>query len=222
MARAAGMPVPKVLCCGEHPSVSKRRFSILMTRLPGYEVPNDYIPLDVEIEGPWIEELRRCVTAMRKWKSPFGEGRICSACDTSIRSSRVPEHQMGPFNSESELHDYLLGPASSHGFSSPEAYDKTLEEARRIRDKPHQIVFTHGDFKAHNILVDDQSRLSGFLDWECAGWHPDYWEYTTAMRFGRGSWWYQVALELGGQEYMEDLKCDIALNRLTVDSYIAF
>lgn len=36
MARAAGMPVPKVLSLGEHPNGSYNRFfSILMTRLPG-------------------------------------------------------------------------------------------------------------------------------------------------------------------------------------------
>ncbi|KMU85035.1 hypothetical protein CIHG_02818 [Coccidioides immitis H538.4] len=85
----------------------------------------------------------------------------------------------------------------------------------------HRIVFTHGDFKAHNILVDDDGHLSGFLDWESAGWYPEYWEFTTAMRFGKDSWWFQVASWMGGAQYLDELESDVALNLLTVDSYIA-
>jgi hypothetical protein len=61
---------------------------------------------------------------------------------------------------------------------------------------PHQIVVTHGDLKAHNIPVDDEGHLSGFLGGECARWCPEYWEFTIAMRFGRNSWWYQYLAEL--------------------------
>jgi hypothetical protein len=28
-----------------------------------------------------------------------------------------------------------------------------------------------------NILVQD-GRISGIVDWENAGWYPEYWEYT--------------------------------------------
>ena len=48
-------------------------------------------------------------------------------------------------------------------------------------------MFTHRDFKAHNILVNADNYLSGFFDWESAGWYSEYWEFTTAMRFGKGS-----------------------------------
>ena len=133
---------------------------------------------------------------------------------TSISSQRVPGHSTGV---ESER-EYLLSLASSHGFASREEYEKTLALAKKILDMPHRIVFTHGDLKAHNILVNDEGHLSGFLDWECAGWCPEYWDFTTAMRFGRNSWWYQVASILGGDQYSAELECDVALN-LTVDSY---
>ncbi|KAI9759965.1 MAG: hypothetical protein M4579_001998 [Chaenotheca gracillima] len=218
MARAAGMPVPKALCCGYRKSLGYT--SILMTRLPGFELSNSYDTLDVEGEDPWLEELGRCLRAMRMWKSPFGEERICSVAGTSISSQRVPRHQMGPVENERELHEYLLSAASDHAFPSREEYQKTMTLAREILDMPHRVVFTHGDFKAHNILIDDDGHLSAFLDWESAGWCPEYWEFATAMRFGRDSWWYQVASVLGGDQYMEELKRDVALNRLTVDSYI--
>lgn len=102
MTRAAGMPVPKVISLGEHPG-SLFRCSILMTRLPGSELDNtdDESVFEAwEQLGPWTKDLRRCLEAMPSWKSPYGEERICSAIGTSIQSSRVPHHRMGPFNND--------------------------------------------------------------------------------------------------------------------------
>jgi aminoglycoside phosphotransferase (APT) family kinase protein len=128
---------------------------------------------------------------------------------------------MGPFSSVETFYNYLFAPASDHTFKSDTEYQKTLSRAERLQNRQHRIVFTHGDFKAHNILVDDDGHLSGFLDWESAGWYPEYWEFTTAMRFGKDSWWFQVASWMGGALYLDELDSDIALNLLTVDSYIA-
>jgi Phosphotransferase enzyme family len=61
------------------------------------------------------------------------------------------------------------------------------------------MVFTHGYFKVHNILVlvDDEGHLSGFLGWESAGWCPEHWDFTTAIRFARNRWWYQFGFNIG-------------------------
>ncbi|GKZ35830.1 hypothetical protein AbraIFM66950_006628 [Aspergillus brasiliensis] len=206
MVRAAGIPVPRVLSCGEHvtPHLT-REVSILMTRLPGFTLENFDEPLEVDEEGPWLEELKTCVDAMREWEPPSQET-ICSPIGTALRSSHIRYHIM----------------ASQHGFNSVDEYNETLATAKRLRQRSYKVKFTHGDFKAHNILINDEGQLAGFLDWESGGWYPEYWEFTTAMRFGRDSWWYQVAKWMGGAEYQEELESDRALNLLTVDSYIAF
>ncbi|KAL2864528.1 aminoglycoside phosphotransferase family protein [Aspergillus lucknowensis] len=224
MARAAGIPVPRALSCGEHvvpENAPNRRISILMTRLPGVEMMNSDDPLEIEDEEPWVFELRDCVTSMRQWEPP-SENVICSPIGTALRSTRVPDHIMGPFQDHESFYRHLFAPASSHGFQSAEEYEKTLSIAKRLQDRPYRVKFTHGDFKAHNILVDHDGHLAGFLDWESGGWYPEYWEFTTAMRFGMDSWWYQLADWMGGHEYREELASDKALNNLTVDSYIAF
>jgi Phosphotransferase enzyme family len=219
MVGAAGIPVPKVINCGEHPDAPFNRvFSILMTRLPGVPLGNSNDMLQVD-EDPWLEELKTCVRSMRLWNPPDQKS-ICSPIGTCIRSSRVPNHVMGPFRNEKEFYEHLFSPASAHGFKQMEEYEETLLCAKKLQQRSYRIMFTHGDFKAHNILVDDDGHLSGFLDWESAGWCPEYWEFTTAMRFGRNSWWFQVASWIGGDEYLEELASDIALNLLTVDSYI--
>lgn len=107
MARAAGMPVPRLLCWGEHPN-DWRRISMLMTRLPGFPLANSWDPLEADRdEGPWLDDLKRCLHTMRTWKSPFNETRICSAAGTWISTQRVPGHRMGPVECERELHEYL-------------------------------------------------------------------------------------------------------------------
>ncbi|OJD13801.1 hypothetical protein AJ78_05783 [Emergomyces pasteurianus Ep9510] len=232
MARAAGIPSPKFLSCGKHIGEPYNRvFSILMTRLPGITLENWDGPFDPDLEEPWVHELKFCLDSMRQWpvslafkcsvaNFPYDQNRICSVLGTAIRSTRVPNHIMGPFANEKEFTQFLLSTASDHGFRSRAEYNEAWVRAKRIDQRPHRVTFTQGDFKAHNILVDDDGHLSGFLDWESGGWCPEYWEFTTAMRFGRNSWWYQVAMWMGGDQYLDELDADIAVNLLTVDSYI--
>ena len=39
-----------------------------------------------------------------------------------------------------------------------------------------QVHLTHGDFLPHNILVDG-SKIAAVIDWETAGYYPEFWEY---------------------------------------------
>ncbi|KAK2813821.1 hypothetical protein FQN50_000222 [Emmonsiellopsis sp. PD_5] len=43
-------------------------------------------------------------------------------------------------------------------------------------------VFTHADIAPRNIMVDEEHGITGIVDWEWAGWYPDYWEYAQIMR----------------------------------------
>ena len=43
-----------------------------------------------------------------------------------------------------------------------------------------QVFFTHGDLTPSNIVLSKHSgawRVAGIIDWEQAGWYPEYWEY---------------------------------------------
>lgn len=107
MPPETGMPVPKLISCGEHPSSLYSvlsTFSILMARLPGFPLENSSDPFEVDEEGPWVNELKASLHTMRQWQSLFGDERICSVMGTSIRSSRVPGHEMGPFEKRSSPH----------------------------------------------------------------------------------------------------------------------
>lgn len=132
MAEAAGIPVLKVLSYGEHPKAPfNRKISILMTILPGVSLENSNDLLQIDDEEPWLEELKMCVCAMRLWHPP-GQEIIGSPIGTSLRSSRVPGHVMGPFTDQQEFYEHLISPASAHAFKSTAEYKSTLARADKL------------------------------------------------------------------------------------------
>ncbi|GKZ35261.1 hypothetical protein AbraIFM66950_005855 [Aspergillus brasiliensis] len=220
VVRKAGLPVPKVICYGDHPDTPRAPVSILMTRVSGTELGQVYKTLSDEEKDSITSQLDLYLKTIRKWKSPWGENRICSLIGTPIRSIRVPEHRMGPFESEQELNDYLIEPACPGACRSEMEYKAAMDRAKRMQGLSHRIVFTHGDLQHHNIMVQG-GRITGFLDWEAAGWYPEYWEFTTPTRFASEDfWWYHFIAALGGKDYLGELDCDRALNTLTNFSYI--
>ncbi len=50
----------------------------------------------------------------------------------------------------------------------------------QIKDKrDYAIKLTHGDLNSFNIIINND-KIAGIIDWEMAGWYPDYWEFTSA------------------------------------------
>ncbi|GIC93484.1 uncharacterized protein Aud_009972 [Aspergillus udagawae] len=218
-ARRAGLPVPRVICYGEHPDCPHAPVSILMTRVPGDELGQAYKTLSEEDRNSILQQLKGYLEAMRRWQNPVGGNRICSLIGTAVRSVRIPNHLAGPFETEQEFNEYLLSPSWAGGFQSETEYKNALDRAKKMEQMSHRIVFTHGDLAHHNIMVQG-GRITGFLDWEAAGWYPDYWDFTTALRFAPPDfWWYGFMMELGGESYLAELDCERALTSLTSESY---
>lgn len=45
------------------------------------------------------------------------------------------------------------------------------------------IKMTHADLHRENIIISSTkpARVLAIVDWEQAGWYPDYWEYCKAL-----------------------------------------
>ena len=99
------------------PGYPFRRISILTRQLRS-PLENSRDPLEADEAGLWLDELGRCLHAIGGWRSSFNRERVYSVVVTSISSQCVPRHTMDPIESERELHEYLLSPASSHRFVS--------------------------------------------------------------------------------------------------------
>lgn len=82
----------------------------------------------------------------------------------------------GPFDTVAELHDWLVKPPRRLEGESMYWHQITTQLGA-----DYHIVFTHGDIAARNIMIHD-GRIVPILDWESAGWYPEYWEYVFAMR----------------------------------------
>jgi hypothetical protein len=42
----------------------------------------------------------------------------------------------------------------------------------------NDIDFTHADLNTRSVQADRNGRVFGSVDWKCAGWYPEYREYT--------------------------------------------
>ncbi len=84
--------------------------------------------------------------------------------------ARKSTYNGGPFNSEGEFNEFLLHNMIS---STPSLYLMAMQHKMR---RDHAIVFSHNDLNLHNIIVKD-GAIVALLDWEFAGWYPEYWEY---------------------------------------------
>jgi aminoglycoside phosphotransferase (APT) family kinase protein len=109
----------------------------------------------------------------------------------------------GPFPSEYAFNEWLVSlihPESRQHFS--DFYVQTIRSCL-AGIRAHRIRLSHGDLGMHNILVEG-GRITGIIDWEYAGWYPEYWEYVKMIQFSRDKHflcWCQRYWELGGVRY---------------------
>jgi len=62
-------------------------------------------------------------------------------------------------------------------------YEKELPD---MLPRAEASVFTHGDIAPRNIMFDwETQQITGVIDWECAGWYPEYWEYANIFKPAR-------------------------------------
>jgi hypothetical protein len=59
------------------------------------------------------------------------------------------------------------------------SYPESLPD---ILPRSSTSVFTYGDLTPRNIMVDGNGQITAILDWERAGWYPEYWEFENIMK----------------------------------------
>ncbi|EPE33411.1 Protein kinase-like (PK-like) [Glarea lozoyensis ATCC 20868] len=107
--------------------------------------------------------------------------------------------------------DYRIGGSPVGPFHNEKEFSESLRLGilpDLVHRHDHEIVFTHSDLNMRNILVHN-GKISGIVDWENAGWFPDYWEYTKChfgARINRR--WLKMVEEVFGDKYAEELKIE--------------
>ncbi|KAL1297356.1 hypothetical protein AAFC00_004897 [Neodothiora populina] len=91
------------------------------------------------------------------------------------------DYEAGPFFNIKSFNDWVFaaatrqrpGPEGISGLDLPEMYRNLLPDTG-------SVYFTHGDLTLGNIMVSKKSgyqTIEAIIDWEQAGWYPEYWEY---------------------------------------------
>jgi len=145
---------------------------LIMTGLPGQKIgARLHTMTDEQVQGV-VQDLKNYISQLRQ--IPRSGTAICNSLGGGILDWRIGDSQRKElvFQDETEFSQYL-----TYDLPLDEDAQSKIEKAHSVK---HEIVFTHADLNLRNILVDENGKISGIVDWECAGWYPEYWEYTKA------------------------------------------
>ncbi|PGH23624.1 hypothetical protein AJ80_02230 [Polytolypa hystricis UAMH7299] len=142
------IPVPKVY------DVDDEGQNIVIEYMPGNPLDKVWIKLTHDQRDSVCHQLAGYLAQLRQLtgkqiEAPNG-GRV-----------RVGYYQTrwdGPFKTEKEFNHFL---AQGTGLCPGES---------------HKIHFAHGDLSPRNVLVDESGCVTAVLDWEWAGFFPEYWD----------------------------------------------
>jgi aminoglycoside phosphotransferase len=178
------IPVPQVL---DHITTAasfepdNRLFLLVMTALPGaplfvqgtisrlvHATDEQRCLLETTI-ADWISQLRAL--------SPLHPHHVSGFMGGPFLSYRIGLHPVGPFANVAQFH---AQPFCTVWTKNPDDRIQSLIADRAARE--YRIHLTHGDLLPHNIMADGACRATGLIDWECAGWMPEYWELASSTR----------------------------------------
>jgi len=150
----------------------------LMTKVPGRSFSADGVTLhSMTDEQVFVfgETLRGWFAQLRALPPP-SDGRVSGFMGASFRCARVDLFgHIDPFESVDAFHEQFF-------CTLPSISDATMQSlATRTRAKKYRLCFSHCDIRPQNILVDDNQRPVGLIDWDSAAWMPEYWEFTAAV-----------------------------------------
>lgn len=98
----------------------------------------------------------------------------------------------GPFEDEAAFNEGLLRKLAIMP-DMPPSFLKFLRDLFAKSFHGHRTVLTHGDLQPKNIMVQrtgskedgSASFAVSLIDWETAGWYPEYWEYCHSLIIAR-------------------------------------
>ena len=158
------IPVPQV--------ISSDWDRITMEYIEGQTLQQAWPVLTPDQRSAILDQLRDYIAQMRA----LGGDHVGRLDGQGVLLPSIMMRSGGPFNTVTELHDWLVRPPKRLRAQSMYWHEITTQLAA-----DHPIVFTHGDLATRNILVRE-GRIVAILDWEFAGWYPEYWEYVFALR----------------------------------------
>ena len=172
VAENTSVPVPKVKGCWSTQGVTY----ITMNVIDGIELHLAWRNMSQATKCRVIDQLKDYLAQLRALKPPVN-GAVTSVTGGVLRdASRVGFEPFGPFQNHDDFHQFLRGNLPLQTFETMINSDKVVNS----HCQSYATKFTHGDFAPRNIMVKRDGTIAAIVDWDSAGWFPEYWEYTKA------------------------------------------
>ncbi|QKX54030.1 uncharacterized protein TRUGW13939_01112 [Talaromyces rugulosus] len=167
------LPVPKIFACYSYYGSLFDTY-IFMSFVEGQSLDKIWETYDEDIKKHVTNQLKEYLGELRK----ISDGKYIGSVGPGPVTDPILEtyHVQGPFDSEEAFDNAIIDAYQS---KAPKSHIKNFLSGM-LCQKRHQIVFTHGDLRLQNIMVNNGS-VSGILDWEFSGWYPEYWEFSKAL-----------------------------------------
>ncbi|CAK4032933.1 kinase subdomain-containing [Lecanosticta acicola] len=182
-----------------------------MERVHGEDLPRAWKRLPKDGRHDMFTQLKAMFHELRTLTPPLGTG-VESCTGGSLYDSRIKRGpRFGPFRSIQDFHFWLREELRPSEFPSrPKDQEwQDIENMVAMQDGPWPPpVFTHADLNPFNILVRDD-KVVAVIDWDFAGWYPNYWEYTSA--------WYGNITRTGWQDelgqFLDTFSAELEMER---------
>ncbi|KAE8354951.1 kinase-like protein [Aspergillus coremiiformis] len=191
LEHSLSIPAPRLYAMYKH----EKQLYMVMQYMPGVELEHAWPSLTAEEKDSLLRQLRSIFQEIRS----LSPGKTCYG---NIAGGPVPHRYFltpetnpainGPFETDDDFHAALSlrshqnwADNQRHGWTS-DFFARHLPSALR----GHRLTLTHGDLYRRNILVQKVSdpvsnthtyRVTAIVDWETAGWYPEYWEYASSF-----------------------------------------
>jgi aminoglycoside phosphotransferase len=175
IARHTTIPVPRV----QDVFIIDERMYIVMDYIKGCTLTKTTMTLlPVEQLKNIFEELKGYIAQMRALNPPR-PGRVEAADGSGVFDPRLRGAtycSTSSCDSIQKFHTRLGHDLVLKSDKYRKACEKAWPQLQAIRNRQYCTKFTHANITPKNILVNN-GKIAAIVDWETAGWYPEYWEY---------------------------------------------
>lgn len=168
------VPVPEVFGWRK---VGVRNY-IYMGLIPGKTLRQAWDSLTSADKASIRDQLAQIIAALRSIVQVSPSRFIGSVNGGAVQDRFFKlDYEEGPFSSIKSFNDWV-GATATRQKPGPGGFKRDIY--RDFLADSGEIYFTHGDLTLTNIIISDGDgprRIVGIIDWEQAGWYPEYWEY---------------------------------------------
>lgn len=171
------IPVPEVFESYIHPETGHP--CIVMEYIEGKTLDEEWSAYSVEEKKKVIGQLKGYIGQLRSIKAQkigtVDGGRVQDQLFDDADELRMVE----PFDGVDAFHEGLIVVLELKGKKSKK---KIMEQftGEVSKGKAYRIMLTHNDIVARNVMVKGDN-VCAIVDWELAGFFPEYWEYCSAL-----------------------------------------